>query len=393
MTTAGTGMQALRYHVSVPRFLLAGALGKRAPVSLPSLRLERIERPVPPPGWQRLEVRLSGVCGSDLGLLFGRNSPRLSPFFSFPAVLGHEIVAEVEGSRVAINPVLACADHGLEPCSHCRRGDDHLCQNIAEGPRAPGMIGYNRDTPGGWGEFVVAPERRLHALPDSVPDERAVLAEPYAVALRGARMALERGLPKRLLVIGSGSIGLSAIAALRHVGFAGELHVLARHAPQREAALALGADQVHGDVKDASAAAGARSYRTRIGPPAWRGGFDAVIDAAGTASSLDAAAWAAREGGVVVLLGATGSARHDFSPHWFREVELRGSFAYRADDFAEAVSHLSSLPGLEAIVSRRYALSDYRVLLADVRTRRVLKAVFEPAAGPGPRRAARPAPS
>ena len=371
---------ALRYHASVPRYLLAGMLGKRAPVRVAPLRLVRLEPPRPRPGWRRVTVRLSGVCGSDMALLFGANSPRLSPFFSFPAVLGHEVLGEVEGSRVAVNPLLACRERGHEPCPACLRGDDNLCANAAEGSPAPGMIGFNRDLPGGWGHALNTHEQRLHALPDSVPDERGVLAEPYAVALRGVRMALGPAVPQRLLVIGSGSIGLITVAALRHAGFGGELHVVARYPWQQEEARSLGADHVHATVPDASVAAGARRYAALIGPPAWRGGFDAVIDAAGSRSSLDAAAWAAREGGTVVLVGAPGSLRHDFSAHWFREIRLLGSFAYSASEFAEAVTHLPDLVGLERIVTRSYPLHAYRHAIRDVRTRRVLKAAFAPQA-------------
>ena len=242
------------------------------------------------------------------------------------------------------------------------------------------MIGLNRDLPGGWGHALNAHSERLHALHDSVPDERGVLAEPYAVALRGVRMALGRSAPQRLLVIGSGSIGLITIAALRRAGFGGELHVAARYPQQREAARALGADHVHATVPDASAAVGARRYAAIIGPPAWRGGFDAVIDAAGSRASLDAASWAARERATVVLLGVPGSLRHDFSPHWFREIRLLGSFAYSASEFGETVAHLPDLVGLERIVTRSYPLRAYRTALADVRARRVLKAVFAPQA-------------
>jgi threonine dehydrogenase-like Zn-dependent dehydrogenase len=374
----GQRSPALRYHVSVPRYLLAGALGKRAPVPLAPLRLVSQPPPSPPPGWRGATVRLAGICGSDLALLFGQNSPRLSPFFTFPAVLGHEILAEVDGVRVAVNPTTSCRERGLEPCDACSRGDDHLCANAVEGELAAGMIGYNRDLPGGWGQAIVAHEQRLHAVADHVPDERAVLAEPYAVALRGARFALARA-PRRVLVIGGGSIGLLAVVALRTIGFGGALHAIARYPQQRAAAAGLGADHVHADAASARAGAGAKSYAAVIGPPAWRGGgFDAVIDAAGSRSSLDEAAWSASEGGAVVLVGAAGALRHDFSAHWFREVALLGSWVYNAADFAEAVTHLAALAGLERLVTRRYPLRDYREALTDVRRRRVVKAVFDP---------------
>jgi threonine dehydrogenase-like Zn-dependent dehydrogenase len=369
-------MHALRYRASVPHYVVAAALGKRAPVAVAPLDLVRMPLPEPLPGWQRLKVRLTGICGSDLALLFGKVSPRLSPFFSFPAVLGHEILAELDGARVVVNPLLACAERGLAPCEACARGDDQLCANAAEGPIAPGLIGFHREFPGGWSEAIVAPEGRIHGVPDDVPDERAMLAEPFAVAWRGARLAL-RTAPRQVLVVGSGSIGLTTLAAIRGAGFMGPLHALARHPYQREVALAAGADAVHAAPAEASATVGARSYRARLGPPGWRGGFDVVIDAAGSRSSLDTAAWAAREGGTVVLLGAPGWLAYDLSPHWFREVTLVGSYVYTAAEFGEAVAALSEAKALDRLVVTRYGLSRYREALRDVRRRRVAKAAFE----------------
>ena len=148
-------MKALVYTPSLPRFFGARLLGKRFPRKLLPLRLAEVPLPERE-GFLRVRVRLSGVCGSDLALLYGKSPPSISPFFSFPAVLGHEILGEMEGSLVAVNPLLACADRGLPPCPRCQEGEEGLCQNVAEGPLAPGMLGYNRDLPGGWGEWVLA---------------------------------------------------------------------------------------------------------------------------------------------------------------------------------------------------------------------------------------------
>jgi threonine dehydrogenase-like Zn-dependent dehydrogenase len=369
-------MHALRYRASVPHYALAAALGKHAPVALAPLDLVRLALPEPRPGWRRLRVRLTGICGSDMALLFGKGSPRVSAFLSFPAVLGHEILAELDGSRVVVNPTLACAERGLEPCEACRRGDDQLCANVSEGDTAPGFLGFHREFPGGWSEAIVASERRVHAVADAVPDERAMLAEPFAVAWRGVRLGL-RDRPRHVLVVGGGSIGLATLVALRLAGFVGQVHAIARHPYQREAAREAGADRVHTAVAEASAAVGARSYPARIGPPGWRGGFDLVIDAAGSRSSLDTASWAAREGGTVVLLGAPGFLLHDLTPHWFREVSLVGSYTYTAREFAEAVERLPEATGLDGLAITRYGLSRYREALRDVRQRRVAKGAFE----------------
>jgi NADPH:quinone reductase-like Zn-dependent oxidoreductase len=211
-------MKALRYTPSLPRFFGARLLGKRFPKGLLSLRLEAVPLPERA-GFQRVRVLLAGVCGSDLALLYGKSPPTISPFFSFPAVLGHEILGEVEGEKVAVNPLLACADRGLPPCPMCQKGEEGLCQNVAEGGLAPGMLGYNKDLPGGWGEWVLAHKERLYPIPQGVPDERAVLAEPLAVVLRG--LGKSRPWPEEVLILGMGTIGLMAVRLLRALGYLG----------------------------------------------------------------------------------------------------------------------------------------------------------------------------
>ncbi len=377
-------MKALTYYPSIPRFLAARALGKRYPTAALPLRLAERPEPEPPAGWLRARVRLAGVCGSDLALLLGKNSPRLSPFFSFPAVLGHEILAEVEGQRVAVNPLLACAERGFTPCPACARGEEGLCENVAEGSLAPGMLGYNADLPGGWGGWIVARPQRLHSIPDGVPDERAVLAEPLAVALRGLDRAFGGRdgyrFPASILIVGAGTIGLLTLALLRALGHGGRLDVVARRPRQAELARSLGASHVHPDTAAALADLGARRYRPLLGAAVYRGGYAAVVEAAGSASSLDQAAWAAAEGGRVLLLGAAGEVRHDFSPHWFSELDWIGSYTYDAAAFGRAVDLLGQLPGLEALVGPPFALEDWRGALNAARARRFVKVVFRPRA-------------
>lgn len=370
-------MRAVRYYPSVPKYLLARTLGKRYPVSLLPLRLVDAPEPIPPAGWVRVKVRLCGICGSDIALLYGKNSPRLSGFFSFPAVLGHEILGTVDGKRVVVNPNLACRERGFDSCEACARGEENLCLNVAEGAFASGMLGFCRDLPGGWGEWIVAHPDQVHAVPDGVPDERAVLAEPLAVALRGLR-DLDFSKDLKTLVIGAGTIGLIAVKVMRILGYAGEIHVAARYPLQTELAIELGADRVYSDVWDATRLVGAKSYRAIIGPPGWRGGFDVVVDAAGSKTSLQQASWAAREGGKLLLLGSPGQMKHDFSPHWFREVKLLGSYIYSNDDFRKAVELLPQAEGIERLVTHTFSLVDWKKALRTVIQRHSIKVVFKP---------------
>ncbi|WP_337845936.1 alcohol dehydrogenase catalytic domain-containing protein, partial [Thermus sp.] len=241
-------MKALVYTPSLPRFFAARVLGKGFPPRALPLALKEVPLPGRV-GFQRVRVLLSGVCGSDLALLHGKSPPSLSPFFSFPAVLGHEILGEVGGVRVAVNPLLACLERGLPPCPMCQKGEEGLCQNLAEGALAPGMLGYNRDLPGGWGEWVLAREERLHPIPEGVPEERAVFAEPLAVVLRG--LLRFRPWPEEVLILGMGTIGLLALRLLRTLGYGGKVYAVAKYPHQAERALAFGADRVFGGAKEA----------------------------------------------------------------------------------------------------------------------------------------------
>jgi threonine dehydrogenase-like Zn-dependent dehydrogenase len=131
----------------------------------------------------------------------------------------------------------------------CQKGEEGLCQNVAEGGLAPGMLGYNKDLPGGWGEWVLARKERLYPIPQGVPDERAVLAEPLAVVLRG--LGKSRPWPEEVLILGMGTIGLMAVRLLRALGYSGKVHAVAKYPHQAERARAFGAERVYGSAREA----------------------------------------------------------------------------------------------------------------------------------------------
>ena len=102
-------MRAVRFDVTVPGFLLGKGLGGITESVIfgraSGLRLADVaEPPLPAADWVRLEVLKAGICGTDIGNLTFSASPAMEPFGSFPAVLGHEILARVTevGPAVAI---------------------------------------------------------------------------------------------------------------------------------------------------------------------------------------------------------------------------------------------------------------------------------------------------
>jgi len=228
-------MKALRFNISVPRYLALKALGAANKKiyyqgKLAAIRLDDIPEPVlPGPDWIKIKTHLCGFCASDLNLIFLKDSPTASPFGSFPCVLGHEVSGEIietghgikdfgNGDRVTVAPHLSCVTRGIDPvCNACASGRVGNCENFAEGKLAPGMfIGICKDVNGGFAPYMVAHESQLFALPPEVSDEEGAMIEPLSVALQ--TVLDNRPVPgDHALVIGFGVIGSLVVQSIRAV--------------------------------------------------------------------------------------------------------------------------------------------------------------------------------
>lgn len=369
-------MRALEVYRSVPRYLAVRAASGRLPAvataGLVPLRLADRPAPrLPGDGWVRVRPRLSGICGSDLATVSGASSMYFSPLVSWPFVPGHEVVGEVldgsaglaAGTRVVLDPVLSCRTRGLPDCPACAEGTENRCARVTLGHVSPGLqTGYCKDTGGGWSGELVAHVSQLHAVPDALPDDRAVLAEPLACAVHVARRA-QVAPGADVLVVGSGTVGLLVLLALRALTSAGRITVVAKHSRQSALARELGADEV---VPPSSAVTAVRrsSSAVRLSPERGSdlllGGVDVAIECAGSAAALDQALRSTRAGGRVVL-GAM-PAPADLAPAWFRELDVVGSYASAGDDMATALGLLGD-DRLAGLRTSWHPLSRYREAL------------------------------
>jgi threonine dehydrogenase-like Zn-dependent dehydrogenase len=393
----------LRFAASALNHRTLRLFGSRVPRLtggwMPWLSLDRYDPP-PPRGadWVRLSPILSGICGTDIGLLTGHASAVLSPFASFPAVLGHEVVGVVgeTGQRVVLDPVISCTIRGLEPCRRCAAGQARFCLRAADGDLSPGtLIGYCADLPGGWSDGMVAHTSQLHPVPDQLSDEVAVLLEPFSVALH-AVLAGPPAAGERVLVIGGGTLGLCTVAALRLVAPRAEVILAARHDAQRGMGERLGAAMATGGrdaaVKAAIQHAGARAHRSILGQTVLSGGFAQAYDAVGSRRSLADAMRVAEPGGRLVLVGGPGEVGGlDWTLAWSRELRIEGTYVYGAEPslpgiphtFDEAIRLLVANPEvpLGELVTHRFRLQEWRRAMAVSLSRGrsgALKVVFAP---------------
>ncbi|MDR7188797.1 L-idonate 5-dehydrogenase [Microbacterium sp. BE35] len=291
------------------------------------------DRPLPEPGEGevRLRVRFVGICGSDLHYYFHGVNGEYA--ITEPLIPGHELSAVVDldpsgrlepGTPVTVHPARYGAPvPGLEDHPHLRPGGDYF-----------GSAATTPHRQGGAAEYLVVEEHMIRVLPETLPLERAALAEPLAVALHAVNLAGDIT-GKRVLVIGAGPIGLLVVAAAAHAG-----------------AAVIGASDVRTEPLARAAALGASELvlvgRDTIADES----YDVVFECSGVAVSLTQSVRAARRTGTIVQVGMLANAEIgvNLAPMLAKELTLRGAFRF-STEIDDAVAMLAESHALDAVVS------------------------------------------
>jgi (R,R)-butanediol dehydrogenase/meso-butanediol dehydrogenase/diacetyl reductase len=280
-----------------------------------------LEEPALEPNEARVQVAFCGICGSDIHM-------RASAAVPTGAVMGHEFSGTISelgsgveghsvGDRVAVYPFASCGE-----CPNCRRGDPHVCLQAATTGLGLGM------NPGAYAESVVVGQSMLVALPEELPLEHGALVEPLAVGLHGVTIG-EAGPGDRCVVIGAGPIGLMTALSLRARGI-DQVIVVERNERRQERIRSFGFD-----------ALGLEDVHVKV-IEAFGGDLpDVVFECAGNPAAPQLAIELVRSRGVIVLLGVLEEpVEISQLVLLIKEAQLRASFAYRREEFVEAVDLL-----------------------------------------------------
>lgn len=273
------------------------------------LRIEDVPPPAPPPGWARMRVTLAGICGSDL------HNFRTGQWITrAPSIAGHEFTGVVLEAGSRLQPgdrVVGDSRFWCGACPPCRAGRHQLCHRL-------GFVGEACD--GCFAEQIALPEKLLWKVPESLPPEIAVTAEPFAVALHAVRRLNPRA-GEPVLIAGCGPIGGFAGVILAHLGQGPIL--VADHNAQRaeQVARATGATVV--------ALQSARDHDLR-----W------AIDATGSIAALRSL-MACLSGGATIALVGICHGTLDLDPNILveRELNLIGCHAFH-DEMPGAIALL-----------------------------------------------------
>jgi threonine dehydrogenase-like Zn-dependent dehydrogenase len=415
-------MKGVTFNVSVPQFLLAKTAGRVTDSALfgrlSGVKMRDLPEPeLPGPDWVEIEVTAGGICGSDISNLTYSASPAMEPFGSFPAVLGHEILGKVKSvgarvskvstcQRVTLDPMISCTTRGYppeDPCSSCYEGLHCTCERageegvtlIGDQPLSRGLtIGYHRDLPGGWGQTVLAHESQVFAVADALTDKAAVLMEPLSIAMHAVLRTPPRD-QDPVLVIGSGTIALATIWAVRAIGFQGSILAQAKRTHEQELARKLGATDVVApgfEARDALIDTGASAYMPVVGPEVYSGGgFPLIYDCVGNQSSVaQSLGFASPRGRIVVIGCAAEFKKLDLTFVWARELRIRGAVGYGQETWRGERRHtfeiaqdllLETGAPVHDMVTHIYPLEQYRDALrtaANHRKSGAVKVVLQP---------------
>jgi threonine dehydrogenase-like Zn-dependent dehydrogenase len=368
-------------------------------------RLESLPEPdLPRDDWVRVRTRLAGICGSDVAqvTLKGAYDNALIPLLSFPHVLGHEAMGIVEsvgagvqglqaGERVAINPWLSCGPRGIDPlCPACQAGDLALCRNFTAGDLPPSLhLGNNRHAPGVFAPLFACHESQCFPLPDTVSDDVAVLADPFSVCLHAVlRYPPPAPAGGPALVYGQGVLGLLTVAALRALYPQVEVYAIARHPHQAQMAKTLGAREVlvgHPEelILRVAELTGAQPIHPPRGGPWLLDGVGVVYDTIGSAESVETALRLVRARGQVVIIGVGVPKRYEWTPLYFKEVQVAGSNAFGVETYKGERRHAIDVylelaeQGLDlsALITHRFPLEGWQEAFRCCMQRRVSGAV------------------
>lgn len=309
-----------------------------------------------------LSVSTCGVCSTDVKMV--KKGAGGDTRFA----LGHELAGEVIkpsnvldwkiGQRVVVAPYLPCNE-----CFYCKHGQPTLCSNL-----------YTVSImPGGMVERVLVPaelaRRGMFAIPDSMSDDLAALAEPLGCVVKGLEDAhLQRG--DFIIIIGDGTMGHLACAASKALG-SGTVVMAGMTEHRLKSAQGLYADRIVNVTKENLKPVVAEMTEDR--------GADVVLVTVSNGDTLSDGIGLVRPGGWVNAFAGVPEGTKielDVRKLHYQQYHLTGSSGLSPIHMKKALELLQSHPGdFSNIISARFPFTQVETAIAYMEKQVGLKAI------------------
>jgi L-iditol 2-dehydrogenase len=318
------------------------ALVKQRP-GVGNVELDWVPEPACTPDGVKIEVRYTGICGTDIHVFYDRfrNYP--------PVILGHEFsgtVVEIGAQVDDVKPgdrvtVLGARAVMCGRCEYCRRGYYMFC---------PVRRGMGHGVNGAFTKFAVVRRDMIYKLPDAVSFKEGAVIEPFASAVQAVEELTGFRPGDTVLVSGPGPIGLLCLALVVAHGCRAIVAGTASDGDRLALASRMGA-ALTVDV-DAESLAGVIARETG------GRGVDIAVEASGSAPAVAAAMNAVRKMGAYVQVGIAGKdITIPFDSLLYKQLRMFGSLghslstwdrtmriiAQRSVDITPVVSHILPL--------------------------------------------------
>lgn len=318
--------------------------------ALGELSIQQIERPEPQANEVLVQTKASGVCHTDIDVLYGRYGNS-----TFPLVPGHEysgVITEVGsnvsdlsiGDRVVVDPNFGCGH-----CPACEKGLSNLCDSL-------GAYGVTRH--GGFAEFSAVAAENVIPVGD-MDFSLAALAEPMGCVLNGVGAIGTEGV-KTAMIFGAGPIGLLMAIALRTKGVA-DVAMVDLDESRLERVESMGFRPV---------ASGSDALEQR------KQSVDLVVDATGVASVAETLISYAANGGKVLFFGVCSpDAKISISPFevFRRQITLAGAHSLN-HNLPEALAAIKDFgDNIKQVISHQVPLAEIPTFLGKDKPAQTLK--------------------
>lgn len=323
------------------------------------------ERAVPEPGPNEvlIEVKKTGICGSDVHYLA---HGRIGDFvLKSPMVLGHEsagIISKVgtnvksvkAGDRVAMEPGATCRQ-----CESCKKGKYNLCPDVRFAATPP----YD----GTLARYYILPADLTYPLAEHVSLEDGAMLEPLAVGVHSVSTLAQFKTGQTVAVFGCGPVGLLCMAVAKALG-ASRIVAIDIAQPRLDFAKQYAATDTwnppapsEGESKIAYSRRNAQLLKEALsiedrGPK----GIDLIIDASGAETSVQTGFYLVKIGGTFIQVGmGNPEVTIDLGMLMTKELVYKGSFRYGPGDYELANSLVThGKVDLKPLVTHRYKFTD-----------------------------------
>ncbi|NYT23461.1 zinc-binding dehydrogenase [Alcaligenaceae bacterium] len=318
------------------------------------LELQTFDDPTPGPDEVVLEIKASGMCGSDLKFYRspkGQAMRELGFNESELVIAGHEpcgvvvaVGSNVSEKRARVGQRMMVHHYkGCGVCPHCSTGWQQLCKDGVE--KVYGVTGH-----GGHARYMKCPASTLVELPDALSFETGAAISCGTGTAWGAIKRLDLVADQTIAIFGQGPVGLAATQLGK--AFGAQVIALDISADRLARAKEFGADHIIDPSKDDPVVA-IRELTRGLGA-------HASIDASSASSARAQAVRSVRTWGKACMVGEGGDVTLNVSPDLLRrQVTLIGSWTFSTHGQADCAQFIADRNiDVDKLFTHRWALKD-----------------------------------